>query len=265
MDFAAGYRASTEKRLPLAEMVHDRFHASQLLSEAVDEVRRELGVAVDDPAVFKPEGQANSFGYGFTRWDRFDMPRTRVQNEMKGYTLHHEVQTNIPDFVASLLDGGGQVTPTAERLRIGVPITSGMSTQEDLQTGGSSYFFTRIKTAQSAARKPGITFKIGNLSRVDAYSFSSDVFGDIRPGTENEHGVEPARDRALTPTEWRSNAARGRNEAIFKNGFHLLDDVDKIRVRSALERDKILKSFQDHGYSKLPDGRSIEDVVSVIK
>lgn len=40
MDFAAGYRASTEKNLPLAEVVHDRFHASQLLSQAVDEVRR---------------------------------------------------------------------------------------------------------------------------------------------------------------------------------------------------------------------------------
>jgi transposase len=40
MDCAAGYRACTEKRLPRAEVVHDQFHASQLLSQAVDEVRR---------------------------------------------------------------------------------------------------------------------------------------------------------------------------------------------------------------------------------
>jgi len=55
------------------------------------------------------------------------------------------------------------------------------------------------------------------------------------------------------------------NETLFKNGFHLLDDVEAIRVRSPAEREAVLAAFRDHGYSRLPDGRAIEQVVQLVR
>jgi hypothetical protein len=138
-----------------------------------------------------------------------------------------------------------------------------MSTGTDLNTGGASYFFTRIKSERMAGRIPGITFKVGNLSRLDAYSYAGDKFGDVRPVGKNGAGIEPASYRALTPTEWKEYATHSSNETLFKSGFHLLDDVQNIRVNTAQQRDKIIKTFADHGYTALPDGRAIEDVVLV--
>lgn len=226
-------------------------------------VQSRLKVDVADPSVYRPEGQANSFGYGFMRWDRFDLPRAKVEKGMAGYTLHHETFAEIDELVGSFLDGGGQVTPTVERIRTGVAITAGMSTTSDLASGGASYFFTRIRP-QASARKPGLTFKIGNLARIDAYSFSKDAYGDIRPVGENTHHIDPPKDRALSVAEYKKFAKTSDNETNFKHGLHLLDDVEKIYVRTAAQRDKVLKVFTSHGYQALPDGRKVEDVVEVV-
>ena len=41
MDIWKAYRNAIEKKLPQADIVHDRFHISQHLNEAVDKVRRQ--------------------------------------------------------------------------------------------------------------------------------------------------------------------------------------------------------------------------------
>ncbi len=40
MDMSAAFEAAAEARMPQAEIVHDRFHVSKHLNEAVDKVRR---------------------------------------------------------------------------------------------------------------------------------------------------------------------------------------------------------------------------------
>jgi transposase len=40
MDMSAAYQAAVAQVLPAADVVHDRFHVSKLLGEAVDKVRR---------------------------------------------------------------------------------------------------------------------------------------------------------------------------------------------------------------------------------
>jgi hypothetical protein len=252
------WRALYEAELPEAEK------AAKLRAW----VQRRLGVAVDDPAVWQPEGRPNSFGYGFLRWDRFDLPRATVERELADLTLHHRVderKAGLAQFIRSVLEGGGQVTPTTERLRQGIPITSGESPLEDLRTGGGSYFFTRIIPQAKARGRPGITFKIGNLARLDAYSYPGDYYGDVRPPGLNEHVRDPGKTRGVTLEEYRQFAQRESNETFFKNGFHLLDDVEAIRVRTAAEREAVLAAFRDHGYTRLPDGRPIEQVVQLVR
>jgi hypothetical protein len=228
-----------------------------------DWVGKTLKVDVANPAVFKPAGDQNSFGFGFRRWDRFDLPRAKVEQELKDYTLHHNMAGDLPKVVESWLDGGGQVTNTTERLRVGVPISDGMSPDADLQTGGASYFFTRIQEKTKASKGVGVTFKIGNLSRVDAWSFKTDVYGDIRPAGQNSHMADPVKARGVTVDQFKEHATHSSNETIFKNGFHLLDDLDEIVAKSTMERESVIKVFKQHGYHKLPDGRQIEKVVRV--
>ena len=221
-----------------------------------------------DPAPAKDaaEGRENAFGFGWRHWERLDLPRPKVEKAMADYTLHHHFHSSMPDVIDSWLNGGGQITPTVERLRTGVSISSGMSPSTDLGTGGANYFFTRIKPKTDASRSPGITFKIGNLARLDAVSYDSDYYGDVRPkGEAVKFGKdEDPRDyRGVTPTHWIRHAQNGSNETLFKNGFHLLEDVDSVVCASKAERTRVLAVFKSHGYDTLPDGRLIEDVVRV--
>ncbi|WP_052361950.1 phage minor head protein [Geminisphaera colitermitum] len=228
-------------------------------------VKNKLGIDVGDGRAYSPDGAENAFGNGWKRWERWDMPRTEIEKEMKGYTLHHKFSSDMVNVLDSFLNGGGEVTPTVERLRLGVPITDGMSPDSDLATGGASYFFTRIKKTAESEKTPGITFKIGNLARLDAYSFRSDVFGDVRPVGENSHDINPPLDRGINASEWKAFSKVTSNETNFKNGFHLLDDMESIITLTGAQRTQVLATFAKHGYEELPDGRKIADVVRVKK
>lgn len=223
--------------------------------------KRLRGVDLDGPH-YRPEGFANSDGDGWRNWTRWDMPRETVEKEMSDYTLTHAPSREMSTIIDSILNGGGQFTPTTERLRTGISLsTGGMSSHTDMTTGGANYLFTRIRKKEMAKREAGFRFKVGNLSRMDSYSFGKDVFGDVRPAGENAHGIDPRTYRALTPAKWKQNASRPSNETLFKWGLNLLDELDWIQTSSAKQRDDILAVFKKHNISKLPDGRAIDDVV----
>ena len=58
-------------------------------------------------------------------------------------------------------------------------------------------------------------------------------------------------------------ARNGGNETLLQNGVNILDEVDKIVCRSNAERENIIETFKRHGYETLPDGRTIEEVITV--
>ncbi len=213
---------------------------------------------------YQPDGKANSFAQGWKTWERFDLPRAEVEKKMKGYALVHDVGGDITKVVDSILSGGGQFTPTMERLRAGVPLsTGGASSVTDMGTGGANYIFTRIKSEAGVERHRGFVFKIGNLSRMDHFSFDGDKYGDVRPPGQNTHGIDPRTARATTLTDFKANAKKGSNETIFKNGLPFLDEIEHIRCTGEAQRREILEVFRKHQYTHLPDGRAIEDVVKI--
>lgn len=219
-----------------------------------------LGKLLDSPD-YQPDGHGNTWGDGWKAWDRWDLPPAKIRTDLDGYGLIHSVSGSIPAFVESILDGGGQVTNTMERMRLGVPIGSGMSPVQDQGTGGANYFFTRIAAPENVARHRGLVFKIERLSRADAYSFPSDYFGDVRPSGENTHTSDPQKARGKTIADYKRFAKKSGNETIFKNGLHLLDDIELIRTTSPSERQIVLEIFARHGIDTLPDGRKITDIV----
>ena len=156
--------------------------------------------------------------------------------------------------MGAILDTGGEFTATAQRLRKGIVLneTGGMSYGADLQSGGASYFFTRIIPQGRTAT--GIRFKAGNLARQDAISYERDMFGKVTDANEI------AAARKINPQEWRKAAGMSRNETIFKNNLSI-DDISRIVVGMDYQRLAVIKAFHDRGIYKLADGRKIEDVV----
>jgi hypothetical protein len=140
-------------------------------------------------------------------------------------------------------------------MRIGVA-PGGMSPAADMDTGGASYFFTRLKKLplQGKAATAGLYFKKQLLRRMDAVSYDHDAFGRVTDSYVRRH-------RGSQPAEWKQFAQSRSNETIFKYSVTLLDNIETIVTRSPAERERVLRSFLGRGITTLPDGRPIADVV----
>lgn len=218
--------------------------------------RMGLDLPAEPTATYQPTGRGNAFGQGWERTERWDLPRAQVEKEMKKYLLHHGTSTPLPELLDSLLNGGGDFTCTTERLRKGVPINKGMSPQADLSTGGANYLFTRIQSRSKAEVNAGLNFKIGNLARQDAFTFDHDRYGNVKDASCYA-------ERKKTVEEMKAASKRGGNETIFKWGIPLLDEVESIVVGSEAEKKRVLEVFRKHKIDKLPDGRSVESIITV--
>ncbi len=194
---------------------------------------------------------------GYRHQYRFDLSEAELERTMKGYTLHHDLTggARMDTFIDLVLENNGTMVSTIEKMRIGVP-PGGMSPAEDMDSGGASYFFTRIKKLLPNGRPPetGLFFKKGLLRRMDAVSYDHDAYGRVTDDYV-------ASRRGSTPADWKRFAQRSSNETIFKHSVTLLDNLDYIVTGSRTEREKVLKSFTSRGITVLPDGRKVEDVV----
>lgn len=133
-----------------------------------------------------------------------------------------------------------------------------MSPEADMDTGGATYVFTRIRKLPTAggSRDTGLYFKKRLLRRMDAISYDHDAFGRVRDDYVSHH-------RGSTPSEWKKFARRSSNETIFKYSVTLLDNIDVIVVGSEREKRRLLEVFHKRKISKLPDGRKVEDIILV--
>lgn len=215
---------------------------------------------LDIPEGVDLAGRANSYGYGWKAWNRADLTPETIEKQLEGLVLVHDTRAKLPFLIESLLNGGGQFTNTTERLRSGIPINDGQSPKSDIVTGGADYFFTRIANPNVGWGQ--LEFKIRNLARLDAWSFPKDRYGDVRNGEDNPGDRRDGDwDRLSTLEDYKRMVTEGGNETLFKHGLNLLDEIQTIRTSSANERKTLIRIFQKHGYSKLPDGRKIEEVV----
>lgn len=255
-----GVYVAKKKNVPAFDaIVNSAEPAAERIKKAKAWIAQQLGVKLPDRPTkdYNPDGEANSFGEGHRSWYRWDMPREKVEKEMAGFVMTHNIGgRDVAQFVDAILNSGGELTPTTQRMRKGVNVsqTGGMSSGMDVQTGGASYFFLRI--ARNTEKFSNIRVKIRNLARQDAISYDGDRFGAV-----NSIG-----DRKVTPAEWKAHCIATGNhgpETILKNGLSFIDEIEAVNVSSATERTQVLAIFKKHGLSRLPDGRAIEDVVRI--
>ena len=99
-----------------------------------------------------------------------------------------------------------------------------------------------------------LLFKIDNLARADAVTYTGDKYG----------ATAAVGQRKSTVDDYKKIAAnQSSDETIFKNGLFLLTDIDTVKVADASTRKQVLDVFKKHGVTVLPDGRKIEDVVKI--
>lgn len=212
---------------------------------------------------YKPEGEYQH-GFldrklkgGYRQQYRFDLSEADLEREMKGYALYHNLTngTQMDQFIETALAHNGTMVSTVEKMRIGIP-PGGMSPEADMDSGGASYFFTRIHRlpAQGPPKAKGLYFKKQLLRRMDAVSYDHDAYGRV---TDNYVRSR----RGSQPKDWKQFARATSNETIFKYSVTLLDNIEYIVAGSRAERDRVLKSFTSRGITVLPDGRKVEDVV----
>lgn len=205
----------------------------------------------------KAAGVENGFGEGHRAWWRWDVTREQIEQEMKDYILSHSSSKPATELLDAWLGQGGVATPTAERIRKGVPLTSGMSVSSDLENGTSDYLFTRISHRNNARGE--WLFKAGNLARMDALPMKHDWL-------DGEHQIEKdgvRRKTAKTIPQFKEFATYSDNETLLKHGVNLLDELDGIRAKSLAEKDRLLKVFKKHKITHLNDGRAVADIIHV--
>jgi hypothetical protein len=194
---------------------------------------------------------------GYRHQMRFDITDEALDRELKGYGLYHRVTDggDIEDLVKSVLENNGNMVSTVEKIRIGVK-PGGMSPESDMRSGGASYFFTRIRKVPTGARgSSGLYFKKRLLRRMDAITYDHDAFGKVIDDYVRKK-------RLASLDDYKRLAGAGRNdETIFKYTVSLLDEIEVIKTKDAAQRARIIELFRKSGFSKLPDGRRIEDVV----
>lgn len=217
-----------------------------------------LPKSIDSYAQYNPKGSFEAFGHGRVFYERLDYQLDPDWTKFEqAHVLFHEVTGGSSDLgkvMELILNGGGSMAPTLDKLRRGIPL-GGMSPEEDLRTGGASYFFTRIMK-KSEANRLGFVFKTKALLRADAISYDGDRYGN----TETSENILRHRQDSVSKLTVVGEQG-GSNETIFKGSFSLFDNLDYVLVRTESEKEQLVKKIKLAGYNTWPDGRKIEDIV----
>ncbi len=201
---------------------------------------------------YNPLGRTAADGSGYRFFDRWDIPRSKMEKEMKNWQLHHSLSGSASDVVGSFLDRN-LVTTTFDRIRTGVSVgqTGGASSSADMGTGGAVHYFTNVVGASKT--NPGLRFKIRNLARLDVVSHHRDTYGAFSAYSG----------RVATVDEYKrmNKVSITQDNALLKGGLNFLEEIDQIIVRTPAERNAVLAEFKKRGIVTLPDGRTVESIV----
>lgn len=218
------------------------------------ELSGQVGGDVTKLQGYNVHGEYQAFGHG--RANQY-APITEPE-EWQDFTrdmrlIHRNTNDDMLTTLANILGSGGQMAPSTDKLRRGIRL-GGMSPGADLQSGGASYFFTRLRrTNQIVSGDEAFVWRSDLVRRMDAISYNSDMFGRTTGNTvisERRVGVD----------EWRAAANNGSNETIFKDSLSIFDNLDYIKVGKK-NRAKALALFRQNGINQWPDGRKLEDVI----
>lgn len=207
---------------------------------------------------YNPFGDWQQYGHGRVVRYRPDLVGPEWEDFQQKYVISHSLHTGATfDAIKNIIEGGGQMAPTMDKLRRGVPI-GGMSPTADMETGGAQYFFTRIKRKRSDIMdyNGNIIWKGKVAGRMDALSYDSDNYGK----TTTESYVLKERYTSVKGMEYASRGSS--NETIFKDSLSLFDDLEVLIMNNAQEAGDLMNYLMlEKGMDRWPDGRKLSEVI----
>lgn len=222
-------------------------------------VSKKIGKDVTKIKEYAPLGERNAFGQGKVIRMRPDLAVDKsFQDFRQKYSLYHSLYQDIPSAIDAILESGGNMISTTNKLRVGKQ-WGGWSPGSDMGTGGASYLFTRIQPIVEASGHTGLQWDTNLLRRLDSISYNGDKYGRVTGDTVRTH-------RKTGVSEWIDTARHGSNETIFKDTLSILDpNFKRVTCRNEAERRATIAVFKKHGYKTMPDGRSLESVIVSMK
>lgn len=261
-----------EEKLALAkELVLQNQRA--LLAEKTRLLKRffekKLGLApggLDKLPTYRPEPGAASRQKGFHFWNRFDLKPEEVRQKTKGYRIVHRIEgagdSGKAGILCRVIESGGVLAATETRYRMGIS-HKGVSSKDDMKTGGAAYAFTFMRPVQKQDDFDIVWDPEVLLTRSDWFATKGDDFGATNPS--DSHFKESGRTKDIDKLlSWKSNFSGWGGQVMFKNGIDLLGEHAPryIFVNSEADRQKVLASFAKVGVKEL-GGRPVEEVVQV--
>jgi transposase len=130
MDMSAAFEAAAEAQMPQAEIVHDRFHVSKHLNEAVDKVRRIEHRELKEQGEETLKGSKFLFLFAPENLDRAPRPTARPAQERSESRASLDAQRTISPFL-----GTCQCADRSELFRGVVCTCRALSAQADDRSG----------------------------------------------------------------------------------------------------------------------------------
>lgn len=223
-----------------------------------------VGRKVTDSPEYNPSGTYQAFQQGHKLNMRPDLASDPDWKEFsEDFMIHHKFYGKGIDTLKNIVNSGGNLISTTDKLRRGVSY-SGMSPTADIRSGGASYTFTRIWRKGKGADVEGIVWKTNVLKRTDAISYPTDYYGSVVEDVI-EKGMHHKGGRVRSVKAFQEiSGTHVDNETLFKNALSIFDEVDHIKINAADYDDAVSfmkKEIGDH----FPDGRKVEDVLFEIK
>lgn len=204
---------------------------------------------------YNPEGELPKNTAGARFWRRWDEPEAVLKKAEKDSAFYHNGR--IATAVKAWLLDGGHTTSTIQRLRTGVPLSSGgASSDSDLSQGGGNFFYTNYVKASSANRmkQSGIYFSGDSVTRLDLASHTGDSYG----AWEYQQGSR--RRRKIEDIQSASGIGICINTGLHKNGISM-ENVNRVVLDTAGEVKSLISELQAAGITTWPDGRKLEEVI----
>ncbi|OED40240.1 hypothetical protein ACH42_17145 [Endozoicomonas sp. (ex Bugula neritina AB1)] len=230
----------------------------QRIKKKQELISKDLDIDLTSMKAYNPAGEYQAFGQGRRVHFRPEILNDpKIKQFEKNYRIFHANSDNgqIVDTVRNVLQSGGQMAATTDKIRRGIK-PGGMSYTSDLSSGGANYFFTRIRKKDSAYNDVGFVWKSRQAARMDAISYNSDQYGRTTGNHVQQH-------RNVDLASIQNAHVHSLNETIFKDSLSLFDDLDRIVVYTHKEVEEVKAVLKKAGYDQWPDGRDLDDIIKI--
>lgn len=231
-----------------------KLDAATATDAQIDTVLRRLGITqsrLDAVKVTKIQD-----GY----WTLTDPENVALAKKHSVEYVYHQIfdSDDVPKVLKS-----GELMATANRWGRGILNSNGMSSSEDMRTGGGDSVFTRLvfkdqvgNTSPYSSHAVSLVFDPKILARTDWYAYTGDRYGKTTDRyMSGRYGTE-AHFKELR------NYYNGSNEVMFRRTLPLDSALLEVRVPSARDRDAILDKLRQDGITQI-NGHKIEDFIKL--